>query len=106
MSTSKALEIAEFEGYHLYYHENDMINIWYQKGFNPIVRKETLELLYSSFNGLMEIVFRVNREDRKWHFSFDCDYIYLFSGGDYEFPINNNEIEALQDAILFYHKNK
>lgn len=122
----KALKIAKFEGWEFdtyHFHKRGKIEVWgyfdktekveyYLRTILKRKHKSKLIELYSSYDGLMPIVERVNNNSDENY----CIKILLFNisvfkiyADDFKFFDYNEKIpliDALQDAIIFYHQNK
>jgi hypothetical protein len=100
----KKIVISDFPSDH-------MLPIWCKESEGGIKEYTKLELIntYSSFNGLMPIVERVNRSNDGWIFTFDEGYITIAGNNWYQLYCsyqkeNETLIDALQRAILYILK--
>lgn len=122
----KALEIAKLEGWEPISY-TEITEDYYKDCFKNVdsdlaLTTQDLEYKYSSFNGLMEIVERVNKSQHNYQFSINYYYSSHYKKiqeqwvrvecTNYEEAINYRDfgydnaplIDALQDAILYYLK--
>lgn len=103
----KAIKIAEFEGWELI---SDLLYKAPNKEGNTTLYRSYLVDVYSSFNGLMPIVERINIKHPTDRIEIKSNHVYCdlhdrieqgFHYGD-DIPL----IDALQDAIIYYFENK
>lgn len=104
----RALKIAEMEGW-----EKSKIHafpVYYYRNTSTRRALYQLESEYSSFDGLMPLVERVNK-NFETHFAFDIDafeinvYVNLCAT-HFELCRFDSLIDALQEAIIYYYENK
>lgn len=96
----KALRIAELERWKKYIHSNYHKEDIYKNNKGVLRLKSNLVDLYSSFNGLMEIVFRKKGFQLNVYENTICVALpNEIKTIKYE---EGNEIDALQDAVLYY----
>lgn len=114
----KAIKIAEFEGWKLkidsvqseFYHKPLEFR-GYCKG-KEVHSIGSASMYYSSYDGLMPIVERVNNDaaDKNYikilladvRVYYNCEYDFKA----FDYGNTNPLIDALQNAIIFYHENK
>lgn len=107
----RALKIAEFEGKTNCVELSPLEQRFIQHG-DYIMPDDYNKLHYSSFNGLMPIVERVNKsESAPMYFNFAKRFVTLrkkfFDKNKIRFHCKNTPlIDALQEAIIYYHENK
>ena len=121
----RALEIAKFEDSNLLFDLRQRSD----GSVYEVNKKDCAIELFSSFNSLMPIIFRINDKSKKYCIeiyeysiqicakkTFDPKFnVYKWSKAELLkleelFPTYNlkkiDKIDALQEAILFYHRNK